>query len=545
MSDKKRWKRETLKPSLDKNEKNGVLKDNEDDFVNNEEDIQNVNYLENVGFPGESPYTRGLHATGYRGRLWTMRQYAGFGSAEESNKRFRYLISQGNRGLSVAFDLPTQMGYDSDHPLAKGEVGKVGVAIDSIKDMEKLFEGLPLDGISTSMTINAPAAMLSSLYFLLANRRKTDLKSIKGTVQNDILKEYIARGTYIYPPDKSLKLTTDIFEYCSKNVPGWNTISVSGYHIREAGSTAVQELAFTLADGITYVEAAIARGLSADIVAPRIAFFFNAHNDFLIEIAKFRAARIMWADIMKNKFGVKKEESARLRFHTQTGGSTLTAQQPYNNVIRTTIQALSAVLGGTQSLHTNSLDEALGLPSEKAARLALRTQQIIAHESGIVNTVDPLAGSWTIEKMTVDMCSEAKEIIKKIDERGGMLKAIESGWVQQQIADASYEYQRKIERDDLIVVGINKFTESDESDKEDFTKIEDGFGKKQSDEISKIKKMDRNLKEIMNRFEKAAKNGDENLIPYMMEAFDNNATLGEVCDLLRTVWGEYRPKEII
>jgi len=543
MSDKKRWREETLNPSLNKNENSHNEIDS--DFVNSEEDLKDKKYLENIGFPGEVPYARGLHATGYRGRLWTMRQYAGFGSAEESNKRFRYLISQGNRGLSVAFDLPTQMGYDSDNPIARGEVGKVGVAIDSIKDMEKLFEELPLDDISTSMTINAPAAMLSSLYFLLAKRRKTDLKSIRGTVQNDILKEYIARGTYIYPPDKSLKLATDIFEYCSKNVPGWNTISVSGYHIREAGSTAVQELAFTLANGITYVEAAIARGLPADSVAPRIAFFFNAHNDFLVEIAKFRAARIMWANIMRNKFGVQKEESVRLRFHTQTGGSTLTAQQPYNNVIRTTIQALSAVLGGTQSLHTNSLDEALGLPSEKAARLALRTQQIIAHESGIVNTVDPLAGSWTIEKMTADMCKEAEEIIEKIDERGGMLKAIESGWVQQQIADASYEYQRKVEKDDLIVVGINKFTESDENEEEDFTKIEEGMGEKQSEDVSKIKKMDRNLKEIMNELEKIAKEGEENLIPYMMKAFDNDATLGEVCDLLRSVWGEYRPKEII
>ncbi|MAX04790.1 MAG: methylmalonyl-CoA mutase [Dehalococcoidia bacterium] len=543
MSDKKRWSEETLNPSLGKSKK--TLKKIDSDFVNSKEDLKDRKYLENIGFPGESPYARGLHATGYRGRLWTMRQYAGFGSAEESNKRFRYLISQGNRGLSVAFDLPTQMGYDSDHPIAQGEVGKVGVAIDSIKDMEKLFEELPLDDISTSMTINAPAAMLSSLYFLLANRRKTDLKSIRGTVQNDILKEYIARGTYIYPPDKSLKLAIDIFEYCSKNVPGWNTISVSGYHIREAGSTAVQELAFTLANGIVYVEAAIARGLSADSVAPRITFFFNAHNDFLVEIAKFRAARIMWADIMKNKFGVKKEESTRLRFHTQTGGSTLTAQQPYNNVIRTTIQALSAVLGGTQSLHTNSLDEALGLPSEKAARLALRTQQIIAHESGIVNTVDPLAGSWTIEKMTTDLCNEAEEIIGKINERGGMLKAIESGWVQQQIADASYEYQKKIEKDDLIVVGINKFTESNENDEEGFTKIEEEIGERQSDEVSKIKKTNRNLKEIMVEFEKAAKDGKENLIPHMMEAFDNDATLGEVCDLLRSVWGEYRPKEII
>ena len=539
MSNKKRWEEKT-NPSLNKDSKTV-----EDNFVNSEEDLEGLEYLEKIGFPGEMPYARGLHATGYRGRLWTMRQYAGFGSAEESNKRFRYLISQGNNGLSVAFDLPTQMGYDSDDPVAQGEVGKVGVAIDSINDMEKLFEELPLDKISTSMTINAPASMLSSLYFLLAKRRKTDLKLIKGTVQNDILKEYIARGTYIYPPDKSLKLATDIFEYCSKNVPGWNTISVSGYHIREAGSTAVQELAFTLANGITYVEAAIARGMSADSVAPRIAFFFNAHNDFLVEIAKFRAARIMWANIMKNKFGVKKEESARLRFHTQTGGSTLTAQQPYNNVIRTTIQALSAVLGGTQSLHTNSLDEALGLPSEKAARLALRTQQIIAHESGVVNTIDPLAGSWTIEKMTADMCREAEEIIEKINERGGMLKAIESGWVQQQIADASYDYQRKIEKDETVVVGINKFMENEDEEKEEFTKIEEGVGEKQSEEISKLKKRDRGTKEIMDRFEEAVKNGNENLIPYMMEAFDNEATLGEVCDLLRSVWGEYRPKEII
>src|SRR5687767_15684932 len=421
-----------------------------------------IDYETDLGDPAQFPYTRGIYPTMYRGRLWTMRQYAGYATAEESNARYKYLLAHGTTGLSVAFDLPTQIGLDSDDPMAMGEVGKVGVAIDSLDDMERLFADIPLDEVSTSMTINATAAILLSLYLAVARKQNVSFKNLRGTLQNDILKEYIARGTYIYPPAPSLRLVTDIFAYCALEVPNWNTISISGYHIREAGSTAVQEVAFTLADGITYVEAALAAGLAVDEFAPRISFFFNSHNNLLEEIAKFRAARRLWARIMKEQFNARDPRSHALRFHTQTAGSTLTAQQPEVNVVRTTIQALAAVLGGTQSLHTNSLDEALGLPTENAARIALRTQQVIAHESGVANTVDPLAGSYAIEELTTQLEKKAADYIEKIDHMGGMLRAIEIGYVQGEIQEAAYQYQRAVESGDAVVVGVNKFSAVEE-----------------------------------------------------------------------------------
>ena len=432
---KKRWEDETLKPTLENYpERKETLLDKRD-IVNTPEDVNNSE----LELPGKFPYTRGIHETGYRGRLWTMRQYAGFGTAKETNERFRYLLSEGQNGLSVAFDLPTQIGYDSDDSMATGEVGKVGVAIDSVEDMDALFDQVPLDKVSTSMTINAPASILLAMYIATGANQGVSQEKLKGTIQNDILKEYIARGTYIFPPKHSMRLTTDVFEYCAEKVPNWNTISVSGYHIREAGCTAEQELAFTIANGIAYVEAAIEKGLKIDDFAPRMSFFFNGHNDFLYEIAKFRAARKLWANIISERFGSKNEKSMSMKFHTQTGGSTLTAQQPHNNVVRTAIQALSAVLGGTQSLHTNALDEALGLPSEKAAKVALRTQQIIAEESGIPYTIDPLAGSYTIEKMTQELYDSSMALITEIDDKGGMLECIEEGWVQSQIMDSAYK----------------------------------------------------------------------------------------------------------
>src|ERR1043166_8317736 len=423
----------------------------------NPDNIKDVNYAEDLGQPGEFPYTRGIRRTMYREKLWTMRQYAGFATAEESNARYKYLLSQGTTGLSVAFDLPTQIGLDSDDTLAAGEVGKVGVAIDSLDDMMTLLDGIPLDKVSTSMTINATASTLLCLYLAVARKQGVSFDKVSGTIQNDILKEYIARGTYIYPPKPSLRLITDTLAYCAAEVPNWNTISVSGYHFREAGSTAAQEIAFTLADGIAYVQAALDVGLDVDNFAPRISFFFNSHNNLLEEIAKFRAARRLWARIMKNRFSAKDQRSLTLRFHTQTAGSTLTAQQPDVNVVRTTIQALAAVLGGTQSLHTNSMDEALGLPTENAARIALRTQQVIAHESGVADTVDPLAGSYAIEELTTQLETKAAEYIEKIDAMGGMLRAIETGYVQNEIQEAAYDYQRAVETNDAIVVGVNSF----------------------------------------------------------------------------------------
>jgi methylmalonyl-CoA mutase N-terminal domain/subunit len=434
-----------------------VTKSKELPLTFNPENTRAIDYEKDLGDPGEFPYTRGIYPNMYRGRLWTMRQYAGYATAEESNTRYKYLLAQGTTGLSVAFDLPTQIGLDSDDPLALGEVGKVGVAIDSLEDMERLFAGIPLDEVSTSMTINATAAILLSLYLAVARKQGVPFSKVRGTLQNDILKEYIARGTYIYPPAPSLRLVTDIFAYCAREVPNWNTISISGYHIREAGSTAVQEVAFTLADGITYVEAALAAGLEIDNFAPRVSFFFNAHNNLLEEIAKYRAARRLWARIMRDRFSARDPRSLMLRFHTQTAGSSLTAQQPEVNVVRTTIQALAAVLGGTQSLHTNSMDEALGLPTETAARIALRTQQVIAYESGVADTADPLAGSYAIEHLTDEIEEQALEYLKKIEAMGGMLRAIETGYVQREIQESAYRYQKAVETQEQVVVGMNRF----------------------------------------------------------------------------------------
>ncbi|WP_297500130.1 methylmalonyl-CoA mutase family protein [Thermococcus sp.] len=498
-------------------------------------------YLEKLGFPGEYPFTRGVYATMYRGRFWTMRQYAGYATAEESNKRYKYLLSQGQTGLSVAFDLPTQLGYDSDHPMAEGEVGKVGVAIDSLWDMEILFDGIPLDKVSTSMTINSTAANLLAMYILVAEKQGVTQDKLRGTVQNDILKEYIARGTYIFPPGPSMRLTTDIIMYCAENIPKWNSISISGYHIREAGANAVQEVAFTLGDGIEYVKAVIDRGMDVDKFAPRLSFFFNAHNNFLEEIAKFRAARRLWAYIMKEWFNAKNPRSMMLRFHTQTAGSTLTAQQPENNIIRVAIQALAAVLGGTQSLHTNSYDEALSLPTEKSVRIALRTQQIIAYESGVADTVDPLGGSYYIEWLTDHIYEEALKYIEKIQKMGGMMRAIERGYIQKEIADAAYKYQKEIEEGKRIIVGVNKF-HTDEPIEAEILKVDPSIREKQIARLKRLRseRNNRKVEEALDRLRRAAETEDENLMPYIIEAHRHLATLGEVIDVLREIWGEYR-----
>ena len=493
-----------------------------------------------IGTPGEFPYTRGIQPTMYRGRLWTMRQYAGFGSAGATNERFKYLLSNGQTGLSVAFDLPSQMGLDSDHALAAGEVGKVGVAIDSLSDMEVLFDGIPLDRVSTSMTINATAAILLAMYIAVAKKQGVSAKLINGTVQNDILKEYIARGTYIYPPHFSLRLVTDIFDYCQREVPNWNTISISGYHIREAGSTAVQELAFTFGNAIAYVQAALDRGLNMDSFAPRLSFFFNAHNDFLEEIAKFRAARRMWAKIARDRFGARNPRSLTLRFHAQTAGSSLTAQQPDNNIVRVTIQALAAILGGAQSLHTNSKDEALGLPTAEAARIALRTQQIIAYESGVPNTVDPVGGSYAIESLTNEIETKATDYLKKIDGLGGMLAAIESGWVQSQIQDAAYHYQRSIETKDRIVVGVNEFKTEDDGDIP-IHFIDPALERAQIEMLARLRSQRdaRAVARALEQLDNAARSSD-NLLPFILEAVEAYATVGEISDAFRKVYGEYR-----
>ncbi|GGI28899.1 acyl-CoA mutase large subunit family protein [Pedobacter mendelii] len=488
--------------------------------------------------PGEFPFTRGIQKDMYRGRLWTMRQYAGFSTAEESNKRYHYLLSQGTTGLSVAFDLPTQIGYDSDHEMADGEVGKVGVAIDSLKDIEILFDGIELKNITTSMTINATATILLAMYMALAKKQGADLKQISGTIQNDILKEYAARGTYIYPPKQSMRLITDIFEFCSKEVPKWNTISISGYHIREAGSTAVQELAFTLANGKTYLKAAIDKGLDINIFAKRLSFFFNCHNNFFEEIAKFRAARRMWAKITK-ELGATDDKAQMLRFHTQTGGSTLTAQQPLNNVIRVTNQAMAAVLGGTQSLHTNGYDEALSLPTEAAAKIALRTQQIIGFESGVTDTVDPLAGSFFVESLTDEVEAAAWLYIDKIDAMGGSVYAIESDYMQQEIAASAYQYQNEIEDGSRVSVGVNKFTQKEKGITEVFI-IDDSIRKLQTQKLDKLKsERDNNaVKQALNSIGEAAKK-DVNLMPLIIDAVEKYATLGEIADVLRNTFGEY------
>ena len=537
---KKRWEDETLNPTLEKYpEREETLLDGRE-RLNTPEDV----HESELELPGKFPYTRGIHATGYRGRLWTMRQYAGFGTAKETNERFRYLLAEGQSGLSVAFDLPTQIGYDSDDAMSTGEVGKVGVAIDSVEDMDALFNQVPLDKVSTSMTINAPASILLAMYIATGANQGVSEKKLRGTIQNDILKEYIARGTYIFPPKHSMRLTTDVFEYCAQKVPNWNTISVSGYHIREAGCTAEQELAFTIANGIAYVEAAIEKGLNIDDFAPRMTFFFNGHNDFLYEIAKFRAARKIWAKIISERFGSKNEKSLTMKFHTQTGGSTLTAQQPHNNVVRTAIQALSAVLGGTQSLHTNALDEALGLPSEKAAKVALRTQQIIAEESGIPNTVDPLAGSYTIEAMTNELCDGTTALIEEIDSKGGMLQCIEEGWVQSQIMDSAYKFQREVEDKKRTIVGVNDYLEDQEEQKEEITKIDEEAIKEQIEKLTALREKRGDISHHLEIIEqKAATN--ENLMPFIIKAVSEKVTIGEVCNSLRKVWGEYRPKDIL
>jgi methylmalonyl-CoA mutase N-terminal domain/subunit len=505
----------------------------------NPENTETVDYESDLGAPGTFPYTRGVRPNMYRGRFWTMRQYAGFATAQESNERYKYLLSQGTTGLSVAFDLPTQIGLDSDDPLSAGEVGKVGVAIDSLDDMLTLFDGIPLDQVSTSMTINSTASTLLCLYLAVARRQGVGFDKVSGTIQNDILKEYIARGTYIYPPQPSLRLITDTFAYCAAEVPNWNTISISGYHIREAGSTAAQEIAFTLADGICYVQAAIDVGLGVDKFAPRLSFFFNSHNNLLEEIAKFRAARRLWARIMRDRFGAKDPKSLTLRFHTQTAGSTLTAQQPEVNVVRTTIQALAAVLGGTQSLHTNSLDEALGLPTENAARIALRTQQVIAHESGVADTVDPFAGSYAIEELTTRLEKLASDYIQKIDDLGGMLRAIETGYVQNEIQQAAYDYQLAVESGDAVVVGVNRFQAEEEPIP--ILRIDEKIERDQVERLRSVReKRDATEAEsALTAIEEAA-NGTENLLPRILIAVEAQATVGEISNRLRKVWGEYR-----
>ena len=538
---KKRWEDETLKTTLDKYPERDEVKLDERERLNTPEDVDDSA----LKLPGKYPFTRGIHPTGYRGKLWTMRQYAGFGTAKETNERFRYLLEEGQNGLSVAFDLPTQIGYDSDDEMALGEVGKVGVAIDSIEDMELLLNQIPLDSVSTSMTINAPASILLAMYIATGKNQGVAEGKLRGTVQNDILKEYIARGTYIFPPKQSMRLTTDVFEYCTKHVPKWNTISVSGYHIREAGSTAEQELAFTIANGITYAQAAVEKGLDIDDFAPRMTFFFNGHNDFLYEIAKFRAARQIWAKTVAGRFGAKNEKSMMMRFHTQTGGSTLTAQQPHNNVVRTSIQALSAVLGGTQSLHTNALDEALGLPSEKAARVALRTQQIIAEESGIPNTIDPLAGSYTIETMTQELVAKAESLIGDIDSKGGMLSCIEEGWVQSQIMDSAYKYQKEVESGERIIVGVNEYLEEEKTEPEEITRVEDKSIKDQIQRLKNLREKRGDVSQYLDILEQKANADNENLMPSIINAVSAKVTIGEVCNSLRKVWGEYRPKEIL
>ncbi|MEW6241131.1 MAG: methylmalonyl-CoA mutase family protein [Chloroflexota bacterium] len=496
-------------------------------------------YMEKLGFPGEYPFTRGVQPTMYRSRFWTMRQYAGFATAEETNNRYRYLLANGQTGLSVAFDLPTQIGYDADDPIAEGEVGKVGVSISSIHDMEQLFDQIPLDKVSTSMTINAPAGVLLAMYIAVAKRQGVDMRQLRGTIQNDILKEYVARGTYIFPPAPSMRLITDIFSFCAKEVPNWNTISISGYHIREAGSTAVQEVAFTLANGIAYVEAALKAGLNVDDFAGQLSFFFNAHNNFLEEVAKFRAARRLWAKIMRERFKAQKPSSWQLRFHTQTAGSTLTAQQPENNVVRVTVQALSAVLGGTQSLHTNSMDEALWLPTEKSVRVALRTQQIIAYESGVADSVDPLAGSYLIEYLTDEIEKGAQDYIAKIDEMGGALTAIERGYMQNEIQNAAYAAQQAIEKKEQIVVGVNEFEVKEERSLERLA-VDPAIEVGQRERLKELRdsRNAKRVEELLGKLVEAA-NGTENLMPLFIECVENDVTLGEICNTLRGVWGEY------
>lgn len=545
--EKNRWKRETYEPLVKRypERKNTFETSSGIDLPPILIPPETENYLEALGFPGEYPFTRGVQPTMYRGRLWTMRQYAGYATAEESNERYRYLLDQGQTGLSVAFDLPTQIGYDADDPMAQGEVGKVGVSISSMHDMETLFKDIPLDKVSTSMTINSPASILLAFYIAVAKKQGVPLNKLRGTIQNDILKEYVARGTYIFPPEPSMRLITDVFKFCKNNVPRWNTISISGYHIREAGSTAAQEVAFTLANAIAYIQAAIDAGLQVDDFASQLSFFFNSHNNFFEEVAKFRAARRLYARIMKERFNAQDEKSCRLRFHTQTAGSTLTAQQPENNIVRVTLQALAAVLGGTQSLHTNSMDEALWLPTEKSVRIALRTQQIIAHESGAADTVDPLGGSYLIESLTDQIEAIAREYIEKIDALGGALPAIKSGFMQREIQEAAYNEQRAIEKSEEIVVGVNEFQVEEEIELEAL-KVDPKVEQNQKQRLAVLRENRDNEKvqSLLSHLEGAAK-GDDPLMPLFITCAENEVTLGEICNVLRNVWGQYQPPTFI
>ncbi len=537
-----RWQKATLDPSLKKFPERKPRFETSSGFEMPRLSLpeeESAGYIDELGFPGEYPFTRGVQPTMYRSRFWTMRQYAGFASAEESNKRYRYLLEHGQTGLSVAFDLPTQIGYDADDPIAHGEIGKVGVSISSLQDMEQLFQDIPLDKVSTSMTINAPAGILLAMYIAVAKKQGVDTRKLRGTVQNDILKEYVARGTYIFPPTPSMRLITDIFQYCAQEIPNWNTISVSGYHIREAGSTAAQEVAFTLANGIAYIEAALQAGLLVDDFAPQISFFFNAHNNLLEEVAKFRAARRLWAKIMRERFKGQKPASWQLRFHTQTAGSTLTAQQPENNVVRVTLQALAAVLGGTQSLHTNSRDEALWLPTENAVRLALRTQQVIAYESGVADSVDPLAGSWLIERLTDEVETAAQDYIEKIDSLGGALDAIERGYMQNEIQNAAYAAQQAIERGEQIVVGLNQFQVEEEVTLERL-RVDPRIEVAARERLAALRSRRDNAKVIELRAQlESAAHGGQNLMPLFITCVESDVTLGEICNTLRGVWGEY------
>lgn len=509
------------------------------------DDLGDFEYQRALGFPGQPSYTRGVYPTMYRGRLWTMRMYSGFGNAEQTNARYRYLLEQGQTGLSVAFDLPTQIGFDSDHPMATGEVGKCGVSIPTVEDMGILFQGIPLDKVSTSMTINAPAAVLLAMYQAIAKRQGVDPKVLRGTIQNDILKEYVARGTYIYPPEPSMRLITDTFAYCRKELPRWNTISISGYHIREAGSTATQEVAFTFANGIAYIKAAIEAGLKVDEFAPRLSFFFGAHNDLFEEVAKFRAARRLWYKIMRERFNAENPRSWLLRFHTQTAGCSLTAQQPENNIVRVTMQALAAVLGGTQSLHTNSMDEALALPTEKAATIALRTQQILAQESGAANTIDPFAGSYFLETLTDEIEEEVVDYLDRIDKMGGVLRAIETGYIQREIHDSAYRYQREIETGERVVVGVNQFIIPEEERTIEYLRVDPAIEKSQSQKLKKLRK-NRDTKKVENALNRlhATAEGMDNLLYPILSAVEAKATLGEICDVLRLVFGEYEAPQI-
>jgi methylmalonyl-CoA mutase N-terminal domain/subunit len=545
---KEKWEKETVAKSFEKLPEKGEFATSSDIPVNRvytPVDTAEHDYLQDLGFPGEYPFTRGVYPTMYRARLWTMRQYAGFGTAEQTNKRFKYLLEQGQKGLSVAFDFPTQVGYDCDHPMARGEVGKAGVSVSTLRDMETVFDGIPLDKITTSMTINAPTNVLLAMYIAVAQKQGVEQSKLDGTVQNDVLKEYVARGMYIFPPKPSMRMVTDIFEYCSQHMPQWNTISISGYHIREAGATAVQEIAFTFANAIAYVQAAIRRGLDLDKFAGRLSFFFAAHNNFFEEIAKFRAARRLWAKIMRERFEAKNPSSWMLRFHTQTSGVLLTAQQPYNNIVRTTLHALAAVLGGTQSLHTNSFDEAYALPSDQAVLVALRTQQIIAYESGVVDTVDPLAGSYYIEYLTDEIEGKAQKYIEQIDSMGGAVTAIEKGFMQREITESAYRYQKEVESKKRIVVGVNEFVTEEEIPIK-IMQIDPKIEKTLIARLQRIKRERNNPKvnEALSKLRKAAENEKVNLMPFVLDAVREYATLGEICGVLREVFGEYKPSTI-